>query len=208
MKYILENLSPNLSLFDKFGDNCLHLALKTGDFEMMKLLGDRSSKFDCQDSLGTTPLMLSVERNDKASFDYFVEKGSNFEILNDNGSNLYHLAGLNGTDPAIIYSLFSHNEVNINHLNSDGETPLMLALQRGQISTISALLEHPSINVNLLNSKGESPLHSAVQKGSEEIVKLLLKKNPNINQVNSTNKTPKDLAVEMGFDKIAELLQS
>lgn len=210
LKYIVEAIKPNPAFFDRFGDNALHLAIKSGEFEIVKLFGDlvSGSQIDTQDSSGTTPLMMAVERSDTKFFQYFVEKGANFGILNDSGSNLFHIACLASSNPSIIRSLFSHQELKVNHLNSEGETPLHLAIQKGHLPTLTLLLEHPSIDVNLLNLKGISPLHLAVEKNSLPIVKLLLDKKADLKLVDLKGRTALDVAKEKNLQEIIQLLQT
>ena len=76
-------------------------------------------------------------------------------------------------------NLFSTNED-----DSNGYTPLQLAVKRNDMSGIETLIKNGA-DVNGLSSCGLSPLHLAAFAGNENAVKMLLKHGANINVLNS-----------------------
>ena len=68
--------------------------------------------------------------------------------------------------------------------DSNGFTPLQLAVKRNDMSGIKALIKNGA-DVNDLSSSGLSPLHLAAFAGNENAVKMLLKHGANINVLNS-----------------------
>jgi ankyrin repeat protein len=74
--------------------------------------------------------------------------------------------------------------------NSVGCTPLYLAVESGQISTVELLLQHTA-NVNTgYPAVKYTPLHYAAGNGTLELVELLLKAGANPTAVDHDNRTP------------------
>jgi len=69
------------------------------------------------------------------------------------------------------------NAVNVNIVNSVGETPLYAACMYGSsgAAVIERLLQHKGCNVDQANVFGETPLYAACRRGFIWIVRLLLK---------------------------------
>ena len=60
--------------------------------------------------------------------------------------------------------------------NSDGVTPLMMAVQNGHMKIINTLLQHPLIEVNKANTTtGQDALYVARANKQKDICQLLLK---------------------------------
>ncbi|KAH9991577.1 ankyrin repeat-containing domain protein [Russula vinacea] len=57
--------------------------------------------------------------------------------------------------------------------NEDGETPLHLASQEGQVEAVCMLLQHGA-DVNAQNKNGLTPFRLALQGGLEEVTRVLL----------------------------------
>jgi ankyrin repeat protein len=98
------------------------------------------------------------------------------------------LKALIGKDPALVSSL-----------DSDRNTPLILAVDAGKLEA-SAFLIESGADVNAANYNKESPLHIAARKGNSEAVELLLEHNANPDLREQRDRTPLFLAVAMGRD--------
>ena len=79
-------------------------------------------------------------------------------------------------------NLFSTNED-----DSNGYTPLQLAVKRNDMSSIKTLIKNGA-DINELSSCGLSPLHLAAFAGKKKAVKTLLKRGANINVMNLAKK--------------------
>ena len=87
------------------------------------------------------------------------------------------------------------NSSNINSVDSEGNTPLLIAIQKdAPVSKIKYLIQCGS-NVNARNREGNSALYYAVLNNSKEIGKLLLEKNANIFSANTKEISPLKLAL-------------
>lgn len=66
--------------------------------------------------------------------------------------------------------------VNVNHINKEGNTPLHIACQMGNIKIIELLLDVKDINLNIINKELNAPLSIAAKRKYIRIVELLLRK--------------------------------
>mmetsp|Transcript_50 Transcript_50/g.159 ORF Transcript_50/g.159 Transcript_50/m.159 type:complete len:403 (+) Transcript_50:126-1334(+) len=100
------------------------------------------------------------------------------------------------------YLLEEHAEVNT--VNEDGFTPLMLAARNGHLETVGVLMEAPNIDVGKKNAFGSNAMHYAAMYAHKEIVALLRegKAGNKINKrdVNIMDKNPYQLAEEEAKD--------
>jgi uncharacterized protein len=77
------------------------------------------------------------------------------------------------SDPTYLTVLINQPDVNVNIQDRAGNTPLLVATERGWEAGVTALLAKKA-NVNLPNSGGVTPLIRAVQIHNVEIVRALL----------------------------------
>jgi len=77
------------------------------------------------------------------------------------------------SDPTYLTVLINQPDVNVNIQDREGNTPLLVAAERGWDAGVTALLAKKA-NVNLGNSGGITPLIRAVQVHDIEIVRALL----------------------------------
>jgi len=76
-------------------------------------------------------------------------------------------------DPTYLTVLINQPDVNVNIQDREGNTPLLVAAERGWDAGVTALIAKKA-NVNLANSGGVTPLIRAVQVHDIEIVRALL----------------------------------
>lgn len=79
----------------------------------------------------------------------------------------------------IIHILLAH-QININEVNSRGESPLHIACEHNMIDTVRLLLNH-HIDINSVNNDGNSPLFLT---SSKEFMMLLLSHGDDMNLQN------------------------
>jgi ankyrin repeat protein len=77
------------------------------------------------------------------------------------------------SDPTYLSVLINQPDVNVNLQDREGNTPLLVAAERGWEPGVTALIAKKA-NVNLANSSGATPLIRAVQIHDIDIVRALL----------------------------------
>ncbi|KAL4968949.1 ankyrin repeat-containing domain protein [Aspergillus stella-maris] len=92
--------------------------------------------------------------------------------------------------------------------NMAGMTPLIIAVQKGHLSTVKQLLEYVDRGINLeeRNDDRRTPLAFAACFGQAETAKLLIEKGANIESKDEGQKTPLILAAVNGYPDVVKLL--
>lgn len=186
VKYLLDQ--PNIDVNKKsttYDESPLFLACEASNYDIVKLL--------LQDNI--------IDVNLKSRIDKNIDVGSSAPL---------HIA-CNGdmvtVDVNIVKMLLEHPNIDVNIVDDQGRTPLILALYYFDIEVIKLLLEIPEIDVNVFCTDGYSIIHYLVESadcyddnGNEDdnkindIIKIvntiLDDHNFDITKPNKNNKTP------------------
>ncbi|XP_067653215.1 serine/threonine-protein phosphatase 6 regulatory ankyrin repeat subunit B-like [Haliotis asinina] len=195
----------DLSGFENYGKNILHLACEGKDVEIVKRIlrlhiVDINSRFN-----EMTPLLLAVKYEPRNVFQLLLESGADPSLVNRDGDNVLHLACMRG-DEEIVKRVLKLHTLNINCRGSKGRTPLLLAAEYSSYNMFELLLESGA-DPSAVNSNGDNILHMACEGESEEIVKHVLKLHTlDINCRGYKGKTPLLVAAEYSTYGVFKLL--
>ncbi len=108
------------------------------------------------------------------------------ELLNKNGWNAIHYSSYFGNEEILDYIINKLNfKSNVNLLNNEGWSPLLLAVYKQQVKCVEILINSEIIEVNYNGPIGTA-LHIACKKNNRHIVsKLLYKADPTIKDKNN-----------------------
>ena len=101
------------------------------------------------------------------------------EIINENNSELFKACRTGNIE--LVEKIMNTSFININAVDSDGDTPLIIALVHWHPYVVKKLLEHPDLDVNAPSTSGLTPLMWSIfwsdpNDGEHfDIVKTLLK---------------------------------
>ncbi|XP_062462747.1 nuclear factor NF-kappa-B p100 subunit isoform X2 [Pezoporus occidentalis] len=134
------------TLLDRYGNSLLHLALQTGDEEVLRTLlahlGSAAPYLLCLPNFhGLLPVHLAVKAKSLACLDLLVRKGADVNAVERQG----------------------------------GRTPLHLAVEMENLNMATHLVKKLGADVNRRTFAGNTPLHLAAGLGSPTLTKLLLK---------------------------------
>lgn len=186
----------------------LHLAVNTGDAEMVKLLLDNGADVNLQNNIGRTPLHLAVEYGDIEIIALLLDKDceTHQDIM---GRTPLHIA-IDLNDPVIVSKLVEHG-IGINVANNNGVTPLvnLIIINQGEYTDlIKALLEKGAdLNreSNILSiywfdvtnyEFNWTPIFFAITNGNEEVIRMLIDAGADMNKYDNKGKTPIDYLYE------------
>lgn len=163
---------------DSNGSTAFDYAARTGNITLLKKIAAKGIKPTDQALLFATT-GTRRETTPLETYKYLVEEVKlKPAATNKSGNNVLHLlAGKQNQGEIIAY--FLAKGVDANKVNTDGNTPLMIAAGR-EITTLEKLVPVTK-NINLQNAKGESALTFAVRSGSSDAVSLLLNKGADVN---------------------------
>jgi len=126
---------------------------------------------------GATALLLVIQ-----GYDEYNSKPDNFWDSTDHMSTLKILLG----QPAI----------DVNKSDSQGETALHKAADRGYLKSLKLLLAHADIDVNRANNEGRTALMMAMREGDQDSIKLLLARDDiDVNAVDKDHESAFTMAV-------------
>ncbi len=185
------------------GKTALHIAAQENNIEMMNLLLEQNADIHCADIIGRTPLMDAIKMESIQTIQYLLANGASALISEMYGRNAFHeavetknlqiieiieKAGANplgrdsyGTTPLSIAfkdGLALTKAVLADNLflsDSDGNTPLHIAVTESVNSEILEYLLQEGYSANRRNSEGTTPLLLAVKKGDLEVTEMFLK---------------------------------
>jgi len=96
--------------------------------------------------------------------------------------------------------------VDVNARNSDGSTPISMAVLGGQTTAVKLLIEEGA-NVDSQNNDGHSSLHGAAFFGQLAAAQLLIEAGADVNLRNDTGETPFDVATVRWTDEAKEIVE-
>jgi len=152
------------------------VAAMNQQYELVGRLAELGADIDRQDETRFNPFLYGCIQDDARLVRMMVRAGADLDRLTRFGGVGLHPAAEKGY-VELVRELLETTDVNVNHTNWVGWTPLLEAV--------------------ILRDGGP------VQ---QEIVKLLLEHGANPNMTDKYGKTPRELALELGFGEIAELL--
>ena len=99
-------------------------------------------------------------------------------------------------------ALVNASKIDLNHLNSSGESPLMLAALNGELDLSEKMVKKGAD----VNKTGWTPLHYAASNGHVAVIKLLLENHAYIDAESPNGSTPLMMAGRYGSAEAVRLL--
>ena len=233
VKLLLDN-GAEVNIFSRKEITPLQLAAANGNKNVIKILIEAGAKIDAQDKAGKTALIHGIEAKKIEAVRYLVELGADitladkkdktpfyyanelglFQLVDilSHGETYYvdelrnttlHQACENGKTE-MVKMILQKNEVYINEVNLRHETPLFLAVKKGNI-VITQLLLQAGANPDIGEEHGVNPLMLAIFAGNVHLVNELLNYNADFGR-NASGFYPLKLAVVKGRKDIVSLL--
>jgi len=112
----------------------------------------------------------------------------------------------------VVKYLLTLELMDLNVQDNDGNTPLHIACENGNIDIAKALLTAlgnlESMDLNIQNNDGNTPLHKACENGNIDVAKALLTAGANQNVENKEKKKPFQVAKPKDVEALRKLLSN
>lgn len=189
---LLIEYNADINHKDMFGDTVLHTAAMTNlDCNTLELLCAANADVNIRNKKGNTALATAIEHKLNDQIKFYVTHGA--DIHAEDSNHITPFTKVLETNDGLFESLI--NSSNINSLDSEGNTPLLIAIKNNaNLDKIKYLIEFGA-NINDRNRDGNSALYFAVQGNKKEVGMLLLEKDANIFSANTQDISPLKLAL-------------
>lgn len=178
---------------DMYGDSILHTAAMTSmKTELLEKFVRAGADVNVRNKKGLTPISVSIEHNNAAQLKFFVEHGA--DIHAEDAKKITPLVSVLLRKDDLYKSLIVKETVAT--VDSEGNTPLIIALKRNVPYERIEYILNLGANVNARNREGESALYIAVEKNNRRVGELLLSHGADIFSANTKNISPLRLALE------------
>ena len=128
----------------------------------------RGADINAADSKGYTPLLVSLEHGHVDVALILLNRGANTVLRNNNYMNSLHFAAMSNS--VAVCSLLLERGMDINDKDVQGNTPLLVALNRGNIEVGMMLSQVPSTDFSVRNKEGKTAYDIALSKNMSNIV--------------------------------------
>lgn len=144
---------------------------------------------------------VAVKRDDGDTIARLVLRGFDPNARSPEGQTALHLA-LRDQLPRVATALWAVKTIDVNALNANGESPLMMAALRGDVMSAERLLARGA----QVHKEGWAPLHYAATGPEPRLVAILLDKGAPINALSPNRSTSLMMAARYGAEASVDLL--
>ena len=194
-------------LYNKNGDLPIHIAASYNKNCILEVfIHSHPDMCNIKNFGGKTILTLGVEKDNIGLVRYLIDTMNCDPKIIDNCRNtLMHIAVQYLAENVAPY-LVSLGKININNINDDSLTPLLLSSMQGSFIFFSNLLLSKA-DYTILDRNGRSILHHSIKSKNFELVEYILKNKLAFpSQEDNFGYTPMHSAVETGDIKFVQLI--
>lgn len=152
---------------DPEGHMPLHVAAKAGRWVVVELLLKHGAKIDIKDHQGRTPIYEAIMAGRTQVAQLLIKHGAAFEA-----NQLLLDVVRNQVADRDVIELLVKKGANIDQPDSQGDTPLQVAVKQDYLKLTKLLIKHGA-DVNKKDGLGHTPLWHAMQHQNEDIIRLL-----------------------------------
>lgn len=212
MLKFLESKGADLKGINSNGNTPLHFASRNGSKELIEYILSKGYDINQKNNAGQAPIVWAVAGNSPEVIGFLIDKGAEIapeECMTGNscsidGTTILHQA-MYANNPEIV-KLLIKRKAPLNVIDSNGSTPLMIAVNRGSDDIAQLLLDNGADPDIKDTAYGRTALHIAASKGYDKIAAALISKGAGLNITDNKGQTPLYSALYHGNDQITKLL--
>ncbi|CAL1543480.1 unnamed protein product, partial [Lymnaea stagnalis] len=189
-------------------DSALSLAVLNGSTECVKLLIDAKADVNIQNANQDSALSLAVLNGSAECVQLLLAAMAGVKQIHANGNSVLHLSCMtSATQKNHLYCMYVLLLAgsDIDQVDQDGMTSLMVAANNDQFKALKCLLESGA-NVNKQCRNGRTALFMAASQGHVRVTKYLIENNADIEIKNNDGKTALMYAATHGHSKCLAIM--
>jgi len=184
VEYLIDNGADVNEIINDENETVIFSAIKYEQYDIIKLLVDRGANVNHKNKQNKIPLgTVMYRKNCSQLFEYLISDEIDFQELDRHGKSLFHYSITSGNTDVFNYIMDNVENIDINLLDKQQNTPLMLAVYFKNIDFVLKILERKP-NIEYRNARLENALYIAVEKNSYKIAKLLLENGAKVDNSN------------------------
>jgi ankyrin repeat protein len=201
---LLLSKGANIECKHDNGDTLL-LWASENSLNITNILLKNGADVDYVNAVGCSPLALAC-RSGNLEVAHELLKTSKTETKDRNGRTPLHCTVQNKHPMQLeIVRLLYNSGANIDCVDNNGNTPLLLASQEAHIKVVRYLVSR-NANIQHRNNDDENCLHLASLDGHLEMVRYLISIGVPFEEKTKEGKTPIDISRELGYHEVAKCL--
>lgn len=128
------------------------------------------------DEKGWSPIHFACRYNTNLDiFKFLIKNATNYQLKTNHNLSILHLSMLNENEEVAKYILEHKLYNDINEVDKNNATPLLIAAEFSKTTEIIELLIKNKANINAVDKEGNSILHYAIRNEKIEILEYILK---------------------------------
>ena len=143
----------------------------------------------------------AIKMDDAKAVQQFLARGFDANTIDQTGQTGLIMA-IREPSPKVARVLVDSPKIDLNALNTQGESPLMLAALKGQLELADRMVKKGAD----VNKTGWTPLHYAATTGQLAVIRLLIENHAYIDAESPNGSTPLMLASMYGTPEAVKLL--
>ncbi|GAB1355016.1 hypothetical protein MASR1M12_37560 [Erysipelotrichia bacterium] len=197
---LLARPEPALMAVDKHGQTAMHLAARTCDQPIIKVLCEAGCDLEARDRLGRTPLFQAVVADNTKGLQALISMGASANAVDYGGETLLSLTdSLNRSDlrQKLLDAGVASSQIVPQWPDTAAGSRLARAVAENRFEAVKYLAARAEESVNAIDQAGETALFTAVRNASPEMIELLLQLGAEPGVANPSGMTPLDIARQM-----------
>lgn len=152
--------SIRTDLLNDLGQTALHIALREGHLETVRMLATHGAGICESDGVKQNCLQIAIRGQNLPTIQYVLDRAPFVQDRYKLGRSTLHRA-CEMDDPDLILRLMDY-DANINVKDNFSHTPLHIAVIKSNVNTVAILLEQNQLKVSSLDHLGCTPLDRAL----------------------------------------------
>jgi ankyrin repeat protein len=205
MNMIEASVTSSLGNDNVFHETPLHLAVKSGNLQGVKILLENKANIHAKDKLDLTSLHLAAFSADANICALLLENGANLKSIEISGKTPLHFA-IEGKNLNTLEFLIECG-ADLEAGDLEGRTPLHTSVIQHEFNALKFLLEEGA-NIDAKDIYGNTPLHLAAFYNQISMIQTLAKNMANVDLPNSDGFSPLLVAItEKNYQAAKKLLE-